>query len=87
VRRCRVCGCTDVTPCIDALGQPCAWVGPDLCSACEEAGQDEPLVELCTEGQASAFIRAMRQADAGVARARSRVDAAFERYLSAGGGA
>jgi len=86
VRKCRVCGCTDVMPCIDDLGQACAWAGPDLCSACAEAGEDEPLVQLCTESQAGAFLRAMRQADVDVARAQSRVATAFDRYLSAGGG-
>lgn len=29
-RICRVCGCTDATPCASG----CAWVEPDLCSAC-----------------------------------------------------
>ena len=32
---CRVCGCTDSTPCVDpATGETCSWVEPDLCSAC-----------------------------------------------------
>jgi hypothetical protein len=31
-RRCRVCGCTDERAC--EVG--CEWVGPNLCSACEE---------------------------------------------------
>ncbi|MEO5915600.1 MAG: hypothetical protein ABIS50_15305 [Luteolibacter sp.] len=37
VRSCRVCGCTDedCTDCIERTGQPCHWVGDDLCSACE----------------------------------------------------
>lgn len=29
---CRVCGCTDDTPCEGG----CYWVEPDLCSACTE---------------------------------------------------
>jgi hypothetical protein len=33
-RRCRVCGCTDQTPCIEKTGGPCRWVEGDLCSAC-----------------------------------------------------
>jgi hypothetical protein len=33
-RACRVCGCTHSTPCIDAIGAACRWVGRDLCSAC-----------------------------------------------------
>jgi len=38
VRTCRVCGCTDTTPCI-VDGEPCSWVegiNEDLCSACEK---------------------------------------------------
>lgn len=31
--RCRVCGCTDLEPCITDEG-PCSWVEKDLCSAC-----------------------------------------------------
>lgn len=32
---CRVCGCTETTPCLDPeTGEPCFWVEPDLCSAC-----------------------------------------------------
>ena len=34
IRRCRVCGCTDYSPCIEADGFPCCWVERDLCSAC-----------------------------------------------------
>ncbi len=32
---CRVCACTD-NDCADQhnTGEPCTWVGPDLCSAC-----------------------------------------------------
>ena len=32
-QRCRVCGCTEITPCNTPEG-PCFWVEPDLCSAC-----------------------------------------------------
>ena len=37
VRRCRVCGCTDVdcSGCVARTGRPCYWVAADLCSACE----------------------------------------------------
>jgi hypothetical protein len=33
---CRVCGCTDedCSDCVERTGEPCYWVGPDLCSAC-----------------------------------------------------
>jgi hypothetical protein len=36
VRSCRVCGCTDddCSKCIEATGEPCHWVGEDLCSRC-----------------------------------------------------
>lgn len=34
--RCRVCGCTDTTPCHDALGTPCSWANLEetFCTAC-----------------------------------------------------
>lgn len=37
-RECRLCHCTeaDCSQCIERTGQPCHWVGPDLCSACAE---------------------------------------------------
>lgn len=43
VRRCRVCGCTDVdcSGCIARTGMPCWWVADDLCSACVERPADE----------------------------------------------
>lgn len=35
VRSCRLCGCTENRACVDPRdGQPCAWAGPDLCTAC-----------------------------------------------------
>lgn len=35
-RTCVVCGCTedDCSDCMRRTGQPCYWVGEDLCSAC-----------------------------------------------------
>jgi len=32
---CRVCGCTEHTPCVDSRGQPCWWVDQahTLCSS------------------------------------------------------
>jgi len=33
---CRLCGCTPLRACVDAAGQPCSWITPDLCSACLE---------------------------------------------------
>lgn len=34
--KCRECGCTDddCSQCIDATGEPCYWIAPDLCSRC-----------------------------------------------------
>ena len=32
--RCRVCGCTDYSTCIEPDGFPCCWVERDLCSRC-----------------------------------------------------
>lgn len=34
-RTCRVCGCTDTTPCVTD-GQACAWAGPELCTTCAD---------------------------------------------------
>ncbi len=31
---CKICGCTDGSPCIGPGGQTCHWVAPDLCSTC-----------------------------------------------------
>ncbi len=38
-RACRVCGCTDTDcrQCVEKTGEPCSWVEPFLCSACQEA--------------------------------------------------
>lgn len=36
-RACRVCGCTETTPCEGG----CAWVEPDLCSACSFSQQED----------------------------------------------
>jgi hypothetical protein len=32
--KCKVCGCTETTPCIGKDGLPCSWILPDLCTAC-----------------------------------------------------
>lgn len=34
---CRRCGCTDADChlCIDKTGEPCSWIEPKLCSACD----------------------------------------------------
>lgn len=39
-RRCRVCGCTDATPCMGSEG-PCSWVEEDLCSGCSPEAEGE----------------------------------------------
>jgi len=36
-RRCRVCSCTEASPCTDDAGVPCYWVEEELCSACADA--------------------------------------------------
>jgi hypothetical protein len=40
---CRLCGCTDSTPCITEEG-PCSWVLDDLCSACCVFLEDQNLI-------------------------------------------
>lgn len=33
--KCRICGCTDLNACWDALvDEPCHWAEEDLCSVC-----------------------------------------------------
>jgi len=44
MRKCKHCGCTDYSACIDPLtNEPCFWVSDDVCSACM-AGQDSSLL-------------------------------------------
>lgn len=47
VRACRVCGCTDdnCSQCIKKTGEPCYWIEEDLCSACEDAGDFQLVME------------------------------------------
>ena len=33
-RQCRICGCTDISACVDPNGEPCCWNDDDLCSVC-----------------------------------------------------
>lgn len=73
---CIGCDCSEFDPCIDELGETCAWVfhpdGP-LCSFCaevaagvrdaddiEEALDDQPLVQLASDAQCDAFLRGRR---------------------------
>lgn len=56
-RACSLCGCIDLDceECIRRTGEPCCWVGQDLCSACvgsESAGGRGPV-----EGQATKRTR------------------------------
>ena len=49
-RRCRVCGCTNSSPCMEADGFPCCWVERDLCSACA-CQPENGVVELPEESR------------------------------------
>ncbi len=37
---CAVCACSELDACVERDGEPCAWAGPALCSAC--AGKPLP---------------------------------------------
>ncbi len=54
---CRFCGCTDTNclGCIARTGQPCHWVRPHLCSACD-AGFNRILVERSRQQGAENFL-------------------------------
>jgi hypothetical protein len=43
---CRVCGCTERTPCIGQDEQPCHWVEEDLCSRCAGLQQHAAMMTL-----------------------------------------
>lgn len=66
--KCRVCGCTDLEPCISGGDETCAWIDTDLCDFCAETeelaaapGQAiRPLVEVFTEGDLNQVIAARR---------------------------
>jgi len=44
-QRCRKCGCTHFTPCIDPNEGPCYWVEDDLCSNCATPEEIEAAME------------------------------------------
>jgi len=44
-RVCRVCGCTDATPCMHT-GIPCFWIEKDLCSDCASVADMEKFDEV-----------------------------------------
>lgn len=42
ILECRVCGCTDMDPCVNSSGETCGWVhapGPAICTFCFELEQ------------------------------------------------
>lgn len=58
MRECRICGCTDFTPCIDEdTGEPCAWAAEDLCTFCVARS----LVEVYGEHEAQVYIERRRE--------------------------
>jgi hypothetical protein len=42
--KCRRCGCTDddCSGCVERSGQPCWWIGPNICSACGKSSVKPP---------------------------------------------
>ncbi len=54
LRKCRLCGCTEFTPCVDPNGAgpgeegPCHWIEEDLCSSCKSPAE---RLEQLSEGQ------------------------------------
>lgn len=73
---CIGCGCSELNPCTEGYGNTCSWVPCDegpLCSFCAEiafamaardAGKEDsdhqPLVQLASDAQCDAFLRARR---------------------------
>lgn len=73
---CIGCGCSEFNACVRDGGETCSWVPCDegpLCSFCAEmalemaerdeepeASEYEPLVELASDAQCDAFLRARR---------------------------
>jgi len=61
VRTCRVCGCDEDHPCLDPkTGEPCRWVGKDLCSCCQE-----PATTLTATEPVSAPVTETKSLDTG----------------------
>ena len=55
---CRVCGCTDLEPCVDDVGRPCAWVDADLCSFCAAGeAEEEPMVRAYSVGELNRYLK------------------------------
>lgn len=56
-RECRVCHCTDVTPCTEADGRPCGWAEIDLCTKCEaRAARPAKIIRPNVVSDAAALI-------------------------------
>lgn len=70
---CRICGCTETTPCIDDNGDSCSWVKPNLCSACvektENSGVDprNNIVENLSHIEVHALVAAFGAAPSDIA--------------------
>ena len=58
---CQVCGCTEVSACVSAMGTPCGWIDhqEDLCSECALAIFNDPP-EITSLPGAALQIRALR---------------------------
>jgi hypothetical protein len=54
--RCRACGCTDHTPCIDAERGPCGWAEADLCTHCADPRPGTPNAVLIAATALHAFL-------------------------------
>lgn len=48
-RRCRICGCDDLSACLDSAGRHCCWIEDDLCSVCQELILDPLFEEISRE--------------------------------------
>ncbi len=63
-RRCRVCGCTEGSACVDEWGDACSWslTDPSICTFCEEGvpctqgGSGQERSSFGTAGSAG-FVR------------------------------
>lgn len=65
MRQCRICGCTEHTPCV-AGGETCAWIAEDLCDFCDvdaEIQEADSLVEIYSEGDLNRAIAARRRGE------------------------
>lgn len=59
-RECRVCHCTDLTPCTEADGRPCGWAEIDLCTKCEaKAARPAKIIRPNVVSDAAALIGEM----------------------------